>query len=702
MPGLRRVLRLGLSAAAAALLAGAAFAWTLQARANLAQGWPVGDDPSISAGEQLLHGLSLPYEQKVTFRMPLAGLFDALLFEHADAGLRLFWLLLVGASFAALAFALGSLLHSSAVGLLCAAGVLWASRPFAFAELGETYYALFLLLCAATLAWRALTPGTTTAFLLGASVGLSLLLRSPLAFLPPLLAALELARLKRRWREAWRELLLIGVLPYLFLAPWVLLNLRLESELVLFENGAADANLVTGALGLVPTVEGDWSRLAPDVPRDAVLGWALREAARHPGRYAASVIERLKYALSFEPLLIGLWLAAAVLAFRRREHRWANILALGFLLVHCLPSIERRYLFPLWPLLWALALAGAASLLPGEEPRDPGRLARRLVALGVGGALAFGLLAETLVLRYPGRVKAKPEGPVAALSEVLSRLPKDPWLLAVRARWLLREGRTGEAERDLLAAAALRPEDPNLRLRLAVLELRRGRAEPLLKLGSQDPGRVQAGALQLWLAAGKLARGDSAGAKERLEAAYQAWWEQRVRVRRQSTALEREAFEKLGEGAYALFVRETTVWLSQHSGLDKALMGKLARELLEEAPEDEEVLSSAALFFQELGDFPRALALHRKLAPRSAVFLKNLGVCEWLSGDAKGAERRLREALRREPGLLSAALSLGFVYSKQGRSAEARGVYEAALGAAPAPGEAALRPALEEALIKQY
>jgi hypothetical protein len=77
------------------------------------------------------------------------------------------------------------------------------------------------------------------------------------------------------------------------LSPWVLMNWLVQRRMILFENGEALSNIVTGALGLVPPIEGDWRALIPRPMENGlwpVLRWAAGEIASQPERYALSVL----------------------------------------------------------------------------------------------------------------------------------------------------------------------------------------------------------------------------------------------------------------------------------------------------------------------------------------------------------------------------------------------------------------------------
>ncbi|MDD5656868.1 MAG: hypothetical protein PHF00_06390 [Elusimicrobia bacterium] len=89
-----------------------------------------------------------------------------------------------------------------------------------------------------------------------------------------------------------------------------------------------------------------------------------------------------------------------------------------------------------------------------------------------------------------------------------------------------------------------------------------------------------------------------------------------------------------------------------------------------------------ALLRQQLGDLKKALVLFEQSSrqtPGSARIRADLGVCRFLSGDAKGAAADLRRAIELDPRLLAAYRSLGAVLLDRRRPRQALEVYDLAL-----------------------
>src|SRR5262249_30183899 len=140
-------------------------------------------------------------------------------------------------------------------------------------------------------------------------------------------------------------------------------NRILAGRWIPFENGEAHTNIVTGALGLVRTIEGGYAPLLSHPLADdrltTVLAWAVREIPAHPLRYAAGVAGGLWLAGGLHPRLCAAAAAGARLARARPGWPAYARVAAYFAGVHCLMSVQDNYFEPLWPVLGALA-AGLA------------------------------------------------------------------------------------------------------------------------------------------------------------------------------------------------------------------------------------------------------------------------------------------------------------------------------------------------------
>lgn len=504
-------------------------------------------------GEVLIHGLRAE-PGDVSYRMPLATIYSARLQYHAGIPPRALraahQVLLV-----ILVFALGCLLHPYG-GLFSAAVVLVLMREGRFDLYPESGYRLLFLMTACLLAWRARAPSLGRTILFALAVGTTLLYRTPLAFFPPVLALVEWAVRRREPRGDRRsQLAVLCVVPYLLLLPWVAMNRSVHGRLILFEKDAATANIVTGALGLVRSVEGDLATLV-DEPVDlsrssAVVGWAARQIIRHPLRYASAYARRAAFAASRYPVLIVLAFLAVYHFRKRREFQQLGLLGGYFLAIHCLMSVEDAYFEPLEPLF--AVLAGALVFGFREQAPPPADAVEyRSSALAVNGmlalVLAFALYASRLVGAFA--LREVPGDAARDLDRAVSESPGDSWLLLKRGRARLARGEVAGAVEDLQGAAAVEPDDPAIGLQLAWARALAGDPAPLLGW-SPPPVEGNDDALQPRIDAEilKACALIIAGKAERAEAHVRTAWElhgeRNILVRGDHGERERETLERL-------------------------------------------------------------------------------------------------------------------------------------------------------------
>lgn len=431
---MKRALRAG--AVTAILLALLAFTGAPRGEAPQAP-----DAVELSLAEHLLHGL--PHAD-ISMSMPMQNVVSGLVFDHAAPWLRSWAPALLFLGSLVLVFTLGGLLHSPLCGALA---VLLASRTLTFGVDFMAVYVFLVLLAANALVWAADGSDSRRWALAGVFIGVTFLQRSAL-FLFPAALAVSLVWRGRRWRAAaWA-----AAAPFALLAPWVWMNAQVSGSFVLFEDGRAVCNIVTGALGAVSTMEGEYPLLVPGLSGvRGALAWAAGEVLRHPGASLAAFALRLKLVLALHPALF-LMAAAALWRFRRRlSFRSLGLLAAVYVVVHCLMPVKPSYFAALWPLLAVLA-AAPLSALWGLADR---LAAKRLCAAAAGsaGVLALGAAAYTLfiVSVYPGR---------AAADRLETALKADPDSACLNALWgerLLHAGKASAALAPLLRARDLDP-----------------------------------------------------------------------------------------------------------------------------------------------------------------------------------------------------------------------------------------------------
>jgi len=499
-------------------------------------------------GEALAHGV-VSRATAVSHRLPLATLVSARIHYHVAA--RDGVLLAVNECLVVLfMFAIGLLLHPYG-GPLAAAAVAVLAAPGRDLNLyPDSGYTLLILLTAGLLVWRSRSPSAGRSALLGAAVGATLLWRSPLAFFGPALALYEWAADRCAFKARARQWAILCIVPYLFLLPWIAMNWTVHRQLVIFEKGTANSNVVTGALGLVQNIEGDLTTLV-DEPIDtrstgAVAWWAARQVLRHPLRFARAFALRIAYALDGRWVLV-LCAFASFWAFRRRvEHRALAFLAAYFLAIHCLMTVEQRYFWPLWPLLALVACSLPAWPRAADRPADRA-LEVRLSSWVLRGALAFvfalALGADWTVLSFARLARAGKGDALEQLSAALRAHPRDAWLLGERGKERLSRGDDAGAGADFAAAAALEPDSARARLQLARARALLGKPEGLLTFVA--PGAELGIDADILKACAYLRRGRRNDAIARLKSAWESFGARNIVVRGPHGGREREVLARL-------------------------------------------------------------------------------------------------------------------------------------------------------------
>lgn len=482
----------------------------------------------VDLGEGLIHRVPVEGLQDVTHRMPLSTISTAWLRGHLcqpDREVRL-------------ALRVGILLLAAASGLLLwPRGVLWSLSVFSLLAVfvpltpangayQELAFTLLTLLVAGLAVWRAQTDSRARTLALSLALGVSMLFRSVFILLGPLLLLVELLRPRERRRPRWEDWVLLGVLPYLWLLPWVGLNWALHRRFVFFEHEGADMNIAAAALGLVQgfTIE----TRALSAQHGSFLSWALGEVWAHPLRYASGFARRILYVIGLHPWLFA---AASLSAWLNRRDRGAAALATVsayFLLLYCTMGVVSRYFEPLWPLL--ALLAGALAAAPTRTSRLPAedlsaRCAAASLILFLGFSAACALYAQAAVWSYPLGDPAEPMRRVRAVEAALLRSPDEPWLLAQKGLSFLQERRPQEAAAALGKAAELSGGDPRYALEAAWAQALAGRPQALLtapaaadeSLSATNRGLNQTAGIYKALILLRLGR--RAEGKERLRAA---------------------------------------------------------------------------------------------------------------------------------------------------------------------------------------
>lgn len=358
-----------------------------------------------------------------------------------------------------LCYNLGAISGGRVKGLLYALVAVLLNFKYEDHDGEQAIYSLLLVLYVNLEVLRAKNQGVLDSLLAGLSLGFTLLVRSPLFLFPLLKAVWDFFESKTDIRKYFFTTALFLSAVFILLLPWSRLNYFHFDRIIPFEVERSAANMITGAKGSVFTMEGDHRSLAGLSQTDNVTKWAVKTVLADPLNYVSGIAKRLWHVFLMFPILIPLAIAGALLARRRmnlpadirqmprqtgaiwsrhikgrtvgHETSFIAMLAVYFVLVHCLLSIEARFMYPLRYFLGFMLSAGLWRLL---ERDHGGRPAKGLTAYILFAVITpFVCVVEYHVIRYPHRAELS----LAALNEELRFYPDDPWLLKKKGRVLL-------------------------------------------------------------------------------------------------------------------------------------------------------------------------------------------------------------------------------------------------------------------------
>lgn len=285
---------------------------------------------------------------------------------------------------------------------------------------------------------------------------------------------------------------------------------------------------------------------------------------------------------------------------------------------------------------------------------------------------------------------------LAPLKGLIASSPRDSGLRIEYAESALLAGERGASVFEALSRAEeLRPPAEK-RLRIAAMY--RQLKEPRRALAALEPLVVSAPEnAALWLERAELSllAGDRAAALEslvradglkptaapdlrRIAAAY-------VELNEYSRALvPMGALVKSSPGDIGL--RLALAELLSKTGQRSAVLESLARAegLTPKAEERQRI----ALLYQEAGDGVRALAIFQKLVqdhPAVAAYFSDLGICEYRQGLIESSIKNLQTAIGLDARHIPAYLTLGAIFTEQGRYDDALTFYDAAISAPSSP-----------------
>jgi|GEM_PF-5710887 len=579
----------------------------------------------------------------------------------------------------AVSYSIARELASYKAGLLAALfSALCLTSDGHFVDIEQRLVALELLCAAFYFLRDERVPSRACKYAGAAMLGCTFMLRSTMALFPPLWGLWAVFRGGRTgWKGRCREVLLAVVLPYLFLVPWMFAAHFGMQRTVVFEDGRANSNIVTGALGLIGTIEGSPRELAllnGWRESDSLYLWAGKQIVSHPWLYISAVAERARQVVLFFPAaaLLGVF-GCAVLFFRRRVSL-PLLLCLYFVSIHCFMTVEPRYFVPLW--LLCAAFSGAAFGCFGSNAAGIGTDSGRMTGAVWFSVMALEVWGAILLLLYPFRVRSRDVtcAEAAAVHDNYSL-----WECALREN--LSKGDVLEAEN---AARRLVTSLPD---RLAERRIRETERLALYEAARANPLIWKAILAGEWNIAKALLDVERGVACSVLPSQYGL----RLYFRTMDNEADRNAFEKMKAGL-PVGLHDNLL----RSSLPRKDIGDIETRLsacgfanftvlpssagLPGAgdepfrfrdgfhPDHLQLLHRAAIYCQQKGWYRISTALYGPLVwsyPDNPRFLSDRGVARWLAGDAGGAEADFRRALNVEPGFAPAEISLKAVMVKQ-------------------------------------
>ena len=557
-------------------------------------------------GESLLHGISSGWSP---IRMPLSSVLAALFFRHWGFSPSDWGILSVGLKFGLL-FALSGMLLPGIFPVCLALGTLiLADENIFLTSYMESGSSIFLLIVAGLLVWREQALSYRQSFLLSFAIGTSLLFRSPLVFFPPLLALFEGQRAPSI-RSYWKHALILCIVPYLFLIPWVRMNWALHNRFIPLEYDAANVNIAAGALGFVTSMDGDWRQIVGPTGPDkfwTIWRWAASEIGRHPLRYLKAYAQRIEYVVTLHPALFLAAFLTLCLYRQKREFQVLGLMVLYYVGIYCSMAVVSRSFDPLVPVLAVLAACGPFALLktkaivPGHR-----QLARYVISLLLAIVTACALYAAAKVSLYAAQITQTSASSRELLDDAIRTQPQHAWLLFARGRRHLDAGNIPEAISDLSRAAAMSPRDPGCRLRLAWARMMRGNPQsllawPILPNGRNNNLNVDA---HLFKAHAYLRMGRPSAAHHELKDAMESELLMTA-LNEAGTPRERGIIEQM-RSAHAGFINKASHLLTNRPAREQlAMLGELAKL----APRDDVLTLRRVDLMLEVGQIRRAREL---------------------------------------------------------------------------------------------
>ncbi len=626
---------------------------------------------------------------------------------------------------AELAFLVSALLFfasGSLIGALSVTAVLmlriWVFHPYARYDV-YAFYSPFILAVAGFIVYRARGSSIWRTLLLSFAIGISLLFRSPLVFFPPVLAVYDWFRSQSAMREKLRNTLLIVIVPYLFLIPWVRLNWIMHHQWIPFEYGEADSNIVSGALGYVSDVDVYWLRLIkpggniPDPSQSSVvIQWAIKTVLRHPKRYVIAYCKRLIFAFSLHPWLWALAIITFGVCWGDLAVEEVFLLSIYFVLIHCFMSVQGTYFssFDMVLYLFPVTLLSrwAHEVLTYFE-LDFSRISScisRVVFISLGILIISLSVYTFLQVDAYAAMEENPPPVLMALKGALAKHPSNAWLREKLGMEELKAGHLHRALEDVSRAEAMRSNIPQYCLDRQRILVSMGRFREALRECSKDNPREERMRRVLILSLLNESKKslemmnsftphilnepeleNRARKNNLISYEYRDELADALRILSsvQKIVSLRRILKQCSHGSSVnpcknLGLRNELALAYEHAGDHKNAIGIL-KKLVLTAPGKErlELGHELALEYQQVGNYQKSEDVLENLIrvkPKSARYHDDLGVCLFLSGHIHQSKKEFKTAINLNPKFLPAYLSLGAVDAKEGKSKEALELYQ--------------------------
>ena len=610
-------------------------------------------------GSYLFYGV----QGAASFHMPLAGIVNTVK-DFCTVSTQILINTGLYLIFMPLIYALAAMLHSHKAGALA---VLLACLLFVcfdiYGDLEQRLLSITLLGFAFYSASDELSPALSKKIAAGVMLGCSFLVRSTMAFFPFLWCGYKLLREEKgHRRECFKKILPVLAIPFLMLVPWIIYMRLVHGTYTLFENGRANSNIITGALGLVGTIEGDTNKLAQLhglQHGNSILLWAIKQVCLHPVRYAGAVLTRVGDVFWLHPLLFTCGTAGFIICRKNPAARTLALLAFYLAGIHCLMTIEPRYFLPLWILCIPIVAAVILHRLKHTPLvlRSLADMPCALVALGA-------VFVMVLLAAYPVRA-ARDNGSRVAHAQT----GRNYWLLKCAIIKNTGEGNLETARTLAAKAVTLNPaamDTPREMLGIYKLLLA-ARRDPLVARALRESDFRLA----------KVLDSSARGNYEECRQDYMDYRQSNSVIFRHFNSHEADIYRELDNSTGPDFsqtpdIAKTykTMAVLMQKRLEPCIAVPSADMPIVGYDFETSTLHTAAINLQVKGSYRLSALLFNILVvlyPHDAEIRSDFGVGKALSGDMPGAEKEFRRALELDPSFAPAKISLALILSRQQR-----------------------------------